>query len=234
MRLLLIRHGESENNGIYRSSGGDYSQLVADPGLTELGQLQAEKLAAFFADSDLPRPSVLYTSLMKRAVATAAPIAAALNLDAIGRLDLHEVAVAGDGPPGATAPSPGQPASVLRDINPRLLVPAGATEQGWYVGPFETPAVAWARAERFTAWLLDTYLGTDTCVGIVGHGWFHQLVLRVLVQHPPHPDGTLQSWFRMYNTATIALSLPGHFAAEVADVYWINRFDHLAPHELTV
>ncbi|MDR0436165.1 MAG: histidine phosphatase family protein [Propionibacteriaceae bacterium] len=234
MRLLLIRHGESENNGIYRDSGGDLSQLVADPGLTPLGQRQAEKLAAFFAVSDLPRPDVLYTSLMKRAVATAAPIAAALDLAAIGRLDLHEVAVAGDGPLNATAPAAGQPASALRQLNPHLVVPDGATEQGWYTGPFETPAVAWERAERFTEWLLATYHGTDNCIGLVGHGWFHQLILRALVLHPPLPDGMLQSWFRMYNTATISLVLPGHFADEVADVHWVNRFDHLEPDELTV
>ncbi|MDR1355664.1 MAG: histidine phosphatase family protein [Propionibacteriaceae bacterium] len=234
MHLLLIRHGESENNGIYRTTNGDLSKLVPDPDLTTLGRRQAEKLAAFFAAGKLPRPDVLYTSLMRRAVATSLSICETLKMSAIGQLDLHEVAVADDGPVGAPAPSTGQPASVLRTINPRLIVPDEATEDGWYRGSFETPATAWDRAQRFTSWLLDTYHGRDNCVALVGHGWFHQLILRVLVLHPPRPDGTLQSWFRMYNTATISLVLPGHFDQELADVLWMNRFDHLEPDELTV
>ncbi|MFC4425903.1 histidine phosphatase family protein [Deinococcus navajonensis] len=85
MKLLLIRHGQSENNAIEHH--GDYGQRrQPDPPLTALGRQRAQHLAASFPRrADLSR---LYTSLMTQAVQTAAPLARAL------RVPLHGLAQA--------------------------------------------------------------------------------------------------------------------------------------------
>jgi 2,3-bisphosphoglycerate-dependent phosphoglycerate mutase len=234
VQLLLIRHGESVNNLVYQDPERNSSSLVADPQLTPLGQRQADKLANFFAAGRLPRPTVLYSSLMRRAVQTAAPLAAALDMSVQGWIDLHEVAVDGDGPVGAERPDSGLPASQLRRLCPALIVPEGVDESGWYHGEFETPLAGWQRALRVVQTIRSSPLGDDDVVAIVGHGWFCQYLLRSFTVHPPYEDGWLQSWWRMNNTATILLEHPGHFPGEAADVQWVNRFDHLDEDELTV
>jgi 2,3-bisphosphoglycerate-dependent phosphoglycerate mutase len=234
VQLLLIRHGESVNNLVYRDSGGELDGLVADPQLTDLGQRQAAKLAAFFAAGRLPLPTVLYSSLMRRAVETAAPLADVLDMPVQGWIDLHEVAVDSDGPAGATQPDPGLPASQLKQLCPSLVVPEGADEAGWYHADFETPLVAWQRAQRVAQAIMLGPYDEDAVVAVVAHGWFCQYLLRSFTVHPPYEDGWLQSWWRMYNTSTILLEYPGHFPGEAADVQWVNRFDHLDDDELTV
>jgi 2,3-bisphosphoglycerate-dependent phosphoglycerate mutase len=59
----------------------------ADPGLTELGLRQAQRLVAALAD---PVPAAVYTSTLARAVATAAPLVTALGSTPIARDDLCE------------------------------------------------------------------------------------------------------------------------------------------------
>lgn len=83
MELLLIRHGLPER--IEGSSG------PADPGLTEAGRRQAELLAEYLSSE---RIEAVYTSPLRRAVETAAPLAARLGLptavvDEIAEYDRH-------------------------------------------------------------------------------------------------------------------------------------------------
>jgi probable phosphoglycerate mutase len=59
----------------------------ADPGLTELGHLQAQRLVAALAE---PTPAAVYTSTLARAVATATPLTTALGITPIARDDLCE------------------------------------------------------------------------------------------------------------------------------------------------
>lgn len=67
MKLLIIRHGQSEGDILNLQEGrADYS-------LTETGHLQAEKLAAFLKDNY--RISRIYSSPMKRASAVAETVA---------------------------------------------------------------------------------------------------------------------------------------------------------------
>jgi len=76
----------------------------ADPGLTELGLRQAQRLVAALAE---PAPAAVYTSTLARAVATAAPLVTALGstptaMDELCEFDagagqyvpVHELAVA--------------------------------------------------------------------------------------------------------------------------------------------
>jgi len=68
---LLIRHGESTWNREHRIQG----QL--DPPLSELGRKQAELVANRLASK---RPQAVYSSDLKRALETAAPIAEAIGV----------------------------------------------------------------------------------------------------------------------------------------------------------
>lgn len=83
MKLLLIRHGETPGNVL--------GQLDTDhpgPGLTELGERQAEAMARSLANE---RIGALYASTLIRTQITAAPLARLHTLD-IEVLDgLHEI-----------------------------------------------------------------------------------------------------------------------------------------------
>jgi probable phosphoglycerate mutase len=73
VQLILIRHALPERVD-RRADGPDVER--ADPGLTELGRQQAERLVAAVG----PQVDALYSSPMTRARETAAPLAAALGL----------------------------------------------------------------------------------------------------------------------------------------------------------
>ena len=80
MQLVLIRHALPERaTGLV---GGER----ADPGLTDLGIRQAERLPEAVG----PTVDALYSSPMARALATAAPLAAALRRDPVVVSDLRE------------------------------------------------------------------------------------------------------------------------------------------------
>ena len=72
MDLVLVRHAEP-----VRTPAGSVNG-PADPGLTPLGVAQSERLAAWLARE---RIDAVLSSPMKRAVETAAPVAAALGLE---------------------------------------------------------------------------------------------------------------------------------------------------------
>lgn len=79
MELLLIRHGLPRRT--HATVG------PADPSLDELGLRQAEALAAWLVDEDL---DALYVSPLARARETAAPVEAALGMEATVRDGIAE------------------------------------------------------------------------------------------------------------------------------------------------
>lgn len=81
--VILVRHAESEHH-IRRLSGG-----WTDTPLTELGREQAEAVANRLK-REVAGPVRVYTSDLKRAAETAAPIAAAFAVPAIGDWRLRE------------------------------------------------------------------------------------------------------------------------------------------------
>jgi broad specificity phosphatase PhoE len=83
MRLLLIRHGQTPAN-----VNGVLDAEVPGPGLTELGQQQAEALPAALADRGIER---LFVSTMVRTQITAAPLAASLGLEPVVLPGLREI-----------------------------------------------------------------------------------------------------------------------------------------------
>lgn len=81
MRLLAVRHGESTWNAAGRWQG------QADPGLSELGLLQARALGRRLAAVDV---DTVFSSDLARALETARAIAAPHGLDVVVRSDLRE------------------------------------------------------------------------------------------------------------------------------------------------
>lgn len=233
MSFLLIRHGQSDNNQLY-SLAGDPAQRVPDPGLTDLGRLQAGRLAAHFTSGALPTPTALLTSPMRRAVATAAPIAEALELPLLAHTGLHEVNGVYEGVYQGHltrgVPHPGSPAAVLRGLSPRLELPPEVDEGGWYRRPFETPAAAWQRAVEVHDELVHRFAPGEL-VAVVTHAWFIQYLVRAFLGWSPGPDAELSAWLEINNTGHVLIDL----AAPDAPVAlgWVNRTDHLAAGELT-
>ncbi|WP_326956348.1 histidine phosphatase family protein [Amycolatopsis sp. NBC_01286] len=87
MRLLLIRHGQTDGN-----VRGALDTALPGPPLTELGQSQAAALAGRLAEEPLV---AVYASRATRAQQTAAPLAAQFGLDVQVVDGVHEVG-AGD------------------------------------------------------------------------------------------------------------------------------------------
>ncbi len=235
MRLLLIRHGESENNRIHAETGS-WSGRSPDPELTDLGHTQAGKLADFYVQRRLPRPDVLLTSLMRRAVSTAAPLAKALDLPLQGHPLLHEVGgvyeADDEGPHVAGTPRPGSPASGLLALSPLLVLPVDADETGWHRRPFEPPVHAWDRACEVAAELRSTYGDTDHLIGVVSHAWFSQYLIHALLGWQPEVDGRLSAWLVIHNTGHTLIELePG--SGWPPALVWLNRHDHLSEDEIT-
>jgi probable phosphoglycerate mutase len=77
MELLIIRHGRPEriDPGTVVETG-----VEADPGLTDVGVAQSKAMATWLRDEEI---HALYTSPLRRAVETAAPLERALGLEAI-------------------------------------------------------------------------------------------------------------------------------------------------------
>lgn len=86
MQLILVRHALPERVDGPGPDGPD-GPVRADPGLTADGHAQADRLVRALAGEPV---DALYTSTMRRAVQTAAPLAAARGLSPVARPDLRE------------------------------------------------------------------------------------------------------------------------------------------------
>jgi 2,3-bisphosphoglycerate-dependent phosphoglycerate mutase len=183
MRFVLIRHGQSGNNLIHEQTGGDVGR-DPDPRLTDLGHAQARSLAAAVVAGALPwQVTDLYSSLMARAIETAAPLGEALRLPIVGHAELFECGGPHDVHPVTKerSPHPGTPRDDLASLAPGLALPDTAQDWGWWPGPVEdTPAAFAARAARVVSGLRERH-DDDAVVALVTHGWFTQYLLRELL-----------------------------------------------------
>jgi len=82
-RILLLRHGQSEDNVFNRLAGW------SDSHLTDLGRAQAERAAQWIAESF--RPRVLFVSPLNRAQQTAEPLVRRTGLPPRLHEDLREL-----------------------------------------------------------------------------------------------------------------------------------------------
>ncbi|RLP08542.1 histidine phosphatase family protein [Propionibacterium australiense] len=238
MKLLLIRHGQSSNN-VLTAAGYAFEGRSADPLLTDLGRVQAGRLAQAFADGRLPRPQVLLCSPMVRAVQTSVPVSEELDVPVELVTDAYEVGGLYGGMPGAPIAVRGAGASRLREVNPRVVVPSDIGDDGWYdKGEFvEAPAQAQDRGFALFAELERRFRDDSRVIGLICHEWIIQYLLRASMS-AAGVCGVPDPWIAMMNTATTYLEtdLPAPEPYEGAGetvIHWINRFDHLRSEELS-
>lgn len=224
MRFVVIRHGQSANNLLYEQTGGSVGRHH-DPGLTDLGHTQAARLAQVAADGVLPwRITQIHTSLMTRAVQTAAPVADALDLPLHGHLDAYEIG----GPfveddDGVRTAHPGAAADALQAVSDRLLLPATIEADGWFPGPFEDGEhLAATRAQRLVAGLREQHDDQDV-IALVTHGAFFQHLFRAFLEIE-----TMTGWVVKHNTALSLFADEPHTGGATVTAHRIDWMPHLS------
>lgn len=241
MELYFIRHAQSENNALWVRTGS-WRGREPDPGLTEPGHRQAERLAEFLArpGREVPSPPArhhnrhdfhfthLYCSLMRRAVLTGGYIASALELPLVGWEEIHERGgifvhdEETDEPQGL----PGRDRAYFEENHPELTLPDSFREDGWWNRPFEAVEEVPDRARRFLEELSARHLDNGDRVAIVSHGGFYQALLMVLLGFEGDADGFGEEgdvFFAMNNAAISRIDLDENGAVLV----YQNRVDHL-------
>lgn len=168
-RLWLVRHGETSWN----ASGLVQGQL--DPGLSGVGREQASGCARSLAA--VPKPEALYSSDLRRALETAAPIAESLALTVHVEPDLRERSL-GD--------AEGQPSTSLDP-------PRSGIEHGRVVDADAAPAGGesvrqlYERAARCATRILCSHGGD---VVLVCHGG----IVRVILAWLDGVDPDMMTW----------------------------------------
>jgi 2,3-bisphosphoglycerate-dependent phosphoglycerate mutase len=197
VRFVVIRHGQSGNNLLWETTGSESGRHPDTP-LTDAGHQQAALLAEN-VQAVLPwRIDAIYTSLMTRAVQTAAPVAAALGLPLIGRTDMFEVG----GPfeldikTLERSPYPGASVDDLRAISDRLVLPDGATAKGWWRGPVENETNGPTKRARSLVSDIRAKHHDNTTVAFVSHGYFSQFLFREFMSIDQMPG-----WVEIHNTS---------------------------------
>ncbi|WP_221088606.1 histidine phosphatase family protein [Deinococcus aquaedulcis] len=220
MKLLLIRHGQSENN--LTEHRPDYAQRrLPDPPLTPLGRQQAQHTAAHLAAQN-HGVTHLYTSLMTRAVQTAAPFAQALGLPAHGLAAAYEYGGLTTGPAGHFAPVLGRDHAALRGDCPALVWPQELTGLPWDGG-----AEAWEeavferRAQGVLTGLRAAHGERDTLALITHHDFAGALIRAALGWAGTGTPPT----FRLAHLSTTLLEAPED--GQPGTLHWLNRVDHL-------
>lgn len=224
MNLLLVRHAQSLNNQ-HADHENDATLRHPDPPLTEVGHTQARALAHWLGENHLgQRVTHLYSSLMTRAVQTAAPLAQTLNLPVLPVLDAFECGGISSGPLSNFTPLPGGTHDTLREHCPALLWPPELGGQAWPGGcePWE-PHIFQARARKVATQLRETAPDAELII-LVTHHDFSQYLLTELLKLP---DDKLL--FPLNNTSTTLIQQ--QLTRRV--LHWSNRTDHLTPDLIT-
>ena len=185
MQLYFIRHGQSTNNALM-TQGESRQGRSEDPELTPVGKRQVRHLAAFLSHRPSPVETPpgdrqnangfhlthIYASLMVRAVVTATTVGDALGLPVFGWEDLHEEwgIYLDDPETGARVGLPGKSRVYFEERYPRLVLPDGMNEEGWWSRPAEPIEDRLPRARRILHDLLERHGGSEDRVALVSHG----------------------------------------------------------------
>ncbi|MEO6503828.1 MAG: histidine phosphatase family protein [Jatrophihabitantaceae bacterium] len=201
MRFVIVRHGQSENNRLLQETGGLRGRAI-DPLLTDLGHRQSRLLGEAIQDWPAQwRPSCLYTSLMARAVQTAATLAAVTGVPVVGHPALAECGGPFvEGSDRTRRTHLGAPRAELLALCEGLELPAECDDEGWWRRGYESEeASRQARAEEFLSVVRDRR-PPEAVVVLVTHEGFLQQLLRSLLGIP-----TMAGWFGSYNTGVCRL-----------------------------
>ena len=247
MELYFIRHGQSYNNAHWHNP--EYKESP-DPALTEIGIQQANCVAEFLKNAQtLVNPAAwniqnrygfglthIYTSLMERAVHTAAPTARALGLPFSAWEEIHESGgIFGRDGEEKLKGLPGKARAYFEENFPDLFLPEHINGTGWWNSrPQETEEQAQVRARKFLADLLtrhgDKEGQPEHRVAIFSHGGFYvHLIFAILNMTWGQPAHEMNAWFAINNCAISRFDFRG---GEVSFCY-LNRTDHLRDHLVT-
>lgn len=227
VRLVLIRHGQSGNNLLWEHSGSEVGRHPDTP-LTARGHEQASRLAVAIRAGVLPwRIDVLYTSLMTRAVQTAAPLAEALDLP-LHTLDIFESGGLFEEDPdtGERTAYPGANRSGLLALSPRLDLADDIGEHGWWRRDVERDDEHLARAQRVLR-EVTTRHPDDAVIALVTHGHFTQYLVRVFLGIE-----AIRGWIAIDNTAVTLMETRTDYPDSPLAVR-INWTPHLSEDERT-
>lgn len=145
LRLILVRHGESQNNIYHEISLQAFEDnRVPDPSVTDRGKQQAQCVADYFqsgVNSILHDIDIIYVSPMRRTMETALSLVTALSMENSSTTesqsmppktqvwtDIYEIS-------GVHEKGVGQPGMTRFEMQaqfPTFQLPASVTEQGWY------------------------------------------------------------------------------------------------------
>lgn len=232
MKLLFVRHGQSENNAIWADQQSREGR-VADPLITEMGTQQMVYTAQFI-DSYLSgellenqgsRPEFdrvfLFCSLMERSIQSGEIIAMRLNLPLLGHTDIHENGGLYTHDPVTDEPVgiPGLTKAELKKKYPKLVQPQDMNSSGWWNRAYEARELREERANRVIADLKNKYVSGENCLIFVSHGGFYNTFLRVLLE-----AASADAWFELYNGAVTLLDFNSEGGV---NLMFNNRFDFL-------
>lgn len=248
MELYFIRHGQSINNVNWDNP--EYIEHP-DPYLTEIGLEQAELIAKYLKE----RQHVvehngwnihnqygfgithIYTSLMERAVKTAAPIIHALeDVSFTAWTDIHE-----DGGIYAREEHEqrrglgGHPRSFFEANFPLLKLPDHLDENGWWNNrPYESEEERQLRAEKVLKELIarhgDKEGQPEERIALVSHGEFFVRLVCVMLNIPMRQAAYgMKLWFVLNNCSISRFDI----RKDEILIGYLNRTEHLHAHLIT-
>jgi 2,3-bisphosphoglycerate-dependent phosphoglycerate mutase len=244
MQLYYIRHGQSINN---LNSGNSEYKENSDPFLTEIGLKQAEILARYLKEKqNIANDKVwneqnqygfglthIYTSLMERAVATAAPVARALETVPFSAwTEIHEEGgIYAREKENRFSGMSGKPRSFYEKNFPELKLPNGYDESGWWNRPFESDEERQLRAEKVLADLIvrhgDREGQPEEHIAFVSHGGFFVRLISAMLKLPWRQAAhDMKSWFFLNNCSISRVDI----SKDRLTIFYTNRTDHLPAH----
>jgi 2,3-bisphosphoglycerate-dependent phosphoglycerate mutase len=253
MELYFIRHGQSQNNANWNNS--EY-QESPDPALTEMGHEQARLLAEFLKKNQpITNDQVwnvqnrygfglthIYTSMMERAVYTAAPIAQALEIPLIAWKEIHEeggIFSRGDKRSSPVDKSnmaglPGRPRSFFTQNFPMLTLPEEFDETGWWNRPFEAEEERQPRADQVLENLITRHKDQSGQpvhrIAFVSHGGFFMRLICAMLKLPWRQAAFgMRSWFILNNCSISRFEIH----KEEINIAYLNCTDHLPDNLIT-
>jgi 2,3-bisphosphoglycerate-dependent phosphoglycerate mutase len=246
MELYFIRHGQSQNNANWNNS--EYEESP-DPAITQLGLEQARYLAEFLKQHQTITDDKvwniqnrygfglthIYTSMMERAVYTAAPIAQALDLPLIVWKEIHEEGgIFSRGDKSNVVGLPGRTRSFFTQNFPSLTLPDELDETGWWNRPFEAEDERQPRADQVLADLIarhkDEKGRSEHRVALVSHGGFFMRLMCAILKLPWRQAAFgMKSWFMLNNCSISRFDIYG----EEINISYLNRTDYLPDHLIT-
>jgi 2,3-bisphosphoglycerate-dependent phosphoglycerate mutase len=245
MKLFLIRHAQSTNNYLAEQIKlEDYmAQRSPEPPLTDIGQQQAQLVAAHLAGTRYPEVEQeqtnstqqgygftrLYCSPMLRTLQTTLPISKALGLQPQVWIDIHEHGgiFHGDPEKGPVAQHFGLTRQEMLTLFPGYQLPAEITEKGWWPGGYEEMEGCYQRAQRVAEQVRNwaPTLPTER-IALVAHGTFIDALIKAILGQ----DFAGQLYYSHYNTAITRLDFtPRGFLL----LRYLNRTEHLTPNLIT-